>query len=41
VFLTRFGDGSEIVTNYSKAPLSYKGETVAACDYKLFPPQKK
>ena len=37
VYLTRFGDGGEIITNYSKRPFTYKGKTVLAHDYKLWP----
>lgn len=38
VFLTVFGDGSKIVTNYSDKPFSYENQTVASLDYKLFKP---
>ena len=36
VFLTRYSDGSEVITNYNKTPFEYKGRTVAAEDFKLF-----
>lgn len=39
VFLTVYSDGSRIVTNYSKKPFVYNGQTVAAEDYKLLKPQ--
>lgn len=41
VMLTGYSDGSEVVTNYSKEPFVYKGETVSARDFKLFPPAAK
>ena len=36
VFLSRYGDGSETVVNYSGKDFPYKGETVKAKNYKLF-----
>ncbi len=41
IFVTRFSDGSRIVTNYSDKPYTYKGEVVPAVDYKLIKPTKK
>ncbi|MDD5502386.1 MAG: DUF5696 domain-containing protein, partial [Candidatus Thermoplasmatota archaeon] len=38
VFMTRYGDGSEIITNYSEVEFPYKGENVNAHEYKLFKP---
>ena len=40
VFLTVYGDGSEIVTNYSQKPFAYKKQNVPAMEYKLFKPTK-
>ena len=40
VFITQYSDGSEVITNYTKQPFSYKGETVPAEDYKLFKVKK-
>lgn len=36
VFLTRYADGSEVVTNYSDQDFPYRGSTIAAMDYELF-----
>ena len=36
VFLTRYSDGSEVVTNYTGENFLYKGQNVSALDYKLF-----
>lgn len=41
VFLTGYSDGSEVVVNYSKEPFKYRGATVAARDFLLYPPAKK
>lgn len=41
VFLTRYADGSEIVTNYAKTPFKYKGQAVAGEDFALFKPKTK
>ncbi len=41
VFLTRYADGSEIVTNYAKTPFKYKGKAVAGEDFALFKPKSK
>jgi hypothetical protein len=38
VFLTRYSDGSEIVTNYSGKDFRYRGRTVRSLDYALFRP---
>ncbi len=38
VFVTRYADGSEVVTNYSGQEFPYRGRTVAAKDYVLFKP---
>ena len=40
VFLTLYSDGTEFITNYNKIPFIYKGQTVAAEDYKMFAPKK-
>ncbi len=37
VFVTRYSDGSEVITNYNKESFSYKGKTVLAEDFMLFP----
>ncbi len=37
VYLTVYGDGSEVVTNYSKSPFEYKGKSIPAKDYLLYP----
>jgi hypothetical protein len=36
VFLTRYSDGSEVVSNYSEKDFSYKGKAIKTLDYKLF-----
>ncbi len=41
VFVTKYSDGSRIVSNYSDKPFAYKGETVPALDYKLIKPVAK
>ncbi len=41
VFLTRYSDGSRVITNYSKEPYTYKGKLVKARDYILINPKKK
>lgn len=38
VFLTRYADGSEIVTNYSDRPFTYRRRTIGPKDYRLFKP---
>ncbi len=38
VFMTEYSDGSQTVCNYTDKPFSYKGETVAAKDFRLFSP---
>jgi hypothetical protein len=35
VFLTRYSDGSEVVSNYSDRDFSYKGKAIKTMDYKL------
>ena len=40
VFLTLYSDGTEFITNYNKTPFIYKGQTVAAEDYKMLSPKK-
>ncbi|MBE6413305.1 MAG: hypothetical protein E7035_01975 [Verrucomicrobiaceae bacterium] len=40
VFVTRYSDGSEVITNYTKQQFSYKGEVVPAEDFKLFKNKK-
>ncbi len=40
VFITRYSDGSEVITNYTKQPYTYKGQSVPAEDYKLFKAKK-
>ncbi len=37
VYLTAYADGSEVVTNYSKSPYEYRGKSVPARDYLLYP----
>ena len=39
VFLTRYSDGSEVVSNYSDRDFSYKGRMIQAMDYKLIKPR--
>lgn len=39
VFLTRYSDGSEVVSNYSEKVFSYKGKKIPAMDYKLIKPR--
>ena len=36
VFLTRYSDGSEVVTNYSDKDFSCKGRIIKPMDYQLF-----
>ena len=38
VFLTRYADGSEIVTNYSDQPFTHRGHVIGPKDYRLFRP---
>lgn len=40
VYLTRYSDGSEVVTNYTTADYSYKGGVAKARDYLLLKPTK-
>ncbi len=41
VFVTKYSDGSHIVTNYTKKDFNYNGKgVVKAMDYKLFSPEK-
>ena len=40
VFLTVYGNGDEVVTNYSDLTFEYKGEPVFAKDYRLFKKSK-
>ncbi len=37
VFVSRYSDGSEVITNYTKEPFKYKGKRVPAEDFMLFP----
>jgi len=39
VFLTRYSDGSEVVSNYSGKAFRCKGRTIQAMDYKLIKPR--
>ena len=42
VFVTRYSDGSRIVTNYTDKPFNYKNRgVVPAMEYKLFTPEAK
>ena len=36
VYITKFSNGQEIITNYSDKDFSHRGEIVKAKDYKLF-----
>jgi len=36
VYLTVYGDGSEVVANYTDKPFQYRGKTVKPLDYSLF-----
>lgn len=38
VFLTRYSDGSEVVSNYSNGSFPYRGKVVKSMDYRLFKP---
>ena len=38
VFVSRYSDGSEVITNYTKVPFEYKGKKVPAEDFMLFKP---
>ncbi len=40
VFLVKYGDGSEIVCNYSKMPFKYRNENVESLSYKLYDGKK-
>ncbi len=40
VFVSRYSDGSEVITNYNKTPFAYKGKSVPAEDFMLFKPEK-
>ena len=40
VYITRYSDGSEVVTNYTTADYSYKGGVAKARDYLLLKPTK-
>ncbi|MBE6413900.1 MAG: hypothetical protein E7035_05030 [Verrucomicrobiaceae bacterium] len=41
VYITKFSDGTEIISNYSKERFSYKGQNVASMDYRIYAPKKK
>lgn len=41
VYLTVYGDGSRVVTNYTNAPYEFEGKKVAAMDYLLIPGEAK
>ena len=41
VFITKYADGSEVVSNYSSKPYTYKGQTINTLDYKLFKKKSK
>ena len=36
VYLTVYADGSEVLTNYSRAPFEYRGKKIPPRDYMLF-----
>ncbi len=38
VFVSRYSDGSEIVSNYTDMPFKYKGQEVASKSYRLYRP---
>ena len=40
VFVSRYSDGTEVITNYNKTPFAYKGKSVPAEDFMLFKPEK-
>ncbi|MBO5255244.1 MAG: hypothetical protein J6B07_05405 [Opitutales bacterium] len=40
VFVTKFSDGSEIITNYADKPYSYKNCIIAPMDYQLIKSKK-
>ena len=39
VFITKYSDGSEVVSNYSKQDYLYKGQPVKPMDYRLYKPE--
>ena len=41
VYLTRYSDGSEVITNYSMSDFTYKGVVAKARDYVLIDGRKK
>jgi hypothetical protein len=41
VYLTRYSDGSEVITNYSMSDFTYKGAVAKARDYVLIDGRKK
>ena len=40
VFITKYSDGSEMVSNYTDKPYKYKGKDVKPLDYVLYKPSK-
>ncbi len=40
VFITEFGDGSKIVSNYNEKPFVYNGAEIKPVNYILIPPTK-
>ncbi len=40
VFITKYSDGSEIISNYSKEAFAYKGQKVPSMDYIIFNAKK-
>ena len=41
VYITKFSDGTEIISNYSKERFAYRGQNVASMDYRIYAPKKK
>ena len=41
VFITKYSDGSEVVSNYTNADFIYKGKSVKPMDYRLYKPEPK
>ena len=41
VFITKYSDGSEVVSNYTNQDYVYKGQPVKPMDYRLYKPETK
>lgn len=40
VFITEYGDGSKIASNYNEKPFNYNGREIKPVNYILIPPTK-